>query len=146
MVSSYNVNVDEYVKEVGYRLEVVALLVGKMGRDKEKYQYDDFLTQSTFNQVDFLKGKSLGDEIPVSEYSDAVNLYHDTLESILVDLESDKKQLKCISIDKYQHIKLLLDSLVGGIKHKSVSDVPHLLRYMYDVVNKKPKDNYFKNL
>ncbi|MCK5594409.1 MAG: hypothetical protein KAI18_04145 [Candidatus Aenigmarchaeota archaeon] len=139
MISSYNWGVDEAIEEVGYRLGVVASLLGKLDMDKEQYLYDAHLRQSTLNQVDFLEGTTLSEDIPVSEYSDAVNLYHDALESILDDLKSNKKLLKCDAIDKYQHIILFLDGMVGAIEHESVSDVPHVLNYMYDVVNRTVK-------
>ncbi|NOQ55778.1 MAG: hypothetical protein GQ477_03140 [Nanohaloarchaea archaeon] len=142
MLSSYNVDICELAEEVGYRLEVVASHLGKMDRDKEKYQYDDSLTQSTMNQVNFLDGKRLPEkDIPVSEYFDAVNLYHNVLKNLLEDIESDKKALKCAAIDKYQHIIQSLDSLIGAIEHESVSDVPYLLKDMYDVVKGRSKEN-----
>ena len=147
MRSSNRVDVKELIGEVEYRLGFVASHLNKV-LDKERFQYDDFLTQSTSKQVVFLESKELTGYIPLSEYSDAVNLYHDVLKSLLDDMNSGEKDFKDIAIDKYQCIRQSLDSEIGAIEHNEfiLCDVSYLLNYMYNIVKKKSKENHFKDL
>ncbi len=136
MLPSQNIVIDEFIEEVGYCLGVVASKLGKDGLDKEKYQYDYYLTQSTLNQVVFLKGESLPDDISNDEYPGAVDLYHDVLESFLNDLESSDKneKFKYDVVANYKKIIFSLNGLVGAQEH-GLCDASPLFEMMYGFVS-----------
>ena len=139
MVGSNNVDVGTIIDEIRYRHEVIGLLLEKTDLD---YLFDEELYKSTINQIVFLKMQKLPETVSENTESfeyDAVNLYQDALESLLTDIEGNDIDLTRATVYKYQHIEGLLNRLVGGLEHESVSDVPHLLNYMYDVVNRTVK-------
>ena len=142
MISSYNVDICEVIEEVGYRFEVVDLSLKKKDLS---YLIDEELYESTINQIIFLEKQKLpetvSENIESSDYN-AVNLYLDVLESLLTDVGGNDVDLTRAAIYKYQHIKGLLNRMVGGVEHESVvSEVPHILNYMYDIVKKETKDD-----